>query len=278
MKNQIQMLYPIPSYRTPASCPTWGDRLTRACELFTIGICWGMLLALLLAIFYAAGCAAAGNSKLETRNSKQTVAQIQAQAKIDVATADAKNHVNDTKAGSPVTHPIDSTNKTVKELQVPLKIVATIAAIAFAVGVGLYLTPLSWLSTILVPVTGATAALCYFGAIALPFFPWVLGAAAVIVIGLLIYEWIHYKSLPAAISAVESDLDPASSPSASSGQAKPASGSATPAASSTATVSAGTIANPQPTTNNSLLSELESGIGSKLQPIVTEVESLVKKV
>lgn len=103
-----------------------------------------------------------------------------------------------------MTHPFTSTNVTVKRLQRPLEEIAVISFILLAVSIGLAFTALSVISKIAVPVTGSVALLSFTGVIALPFLPWVLGGVAVLAVGLIVYEFIRYKSLKAVVANVES--------------------------------------------------------------------------
>jgi len=103
-----------------------------------------------------------------------------------------------------VTHPFTSTNITVSRLQKPLEVVATLSFVLLAVSIGLAFTALSVISKVAVPVTGSVALLSFTGVIALPFLPWVLGGVAVLAVGLIVYEFIRYKSLKAVVVNVES--------------------------------------------------------------------------
>lgn len=143
--------------------------------------------------------------------SPQTTAQIatiQQQNLVDVAAEQAKAKLLAQKAAdNPVAHPIAATARVVKQAQKPLEFVATIAFLVAAGGVGLsFVTGLSWLSKIIVPVAGCVAVFSFFGLIALPFFPWVGAGLVLLAFVLFSYEVIRAKSLKGGIQNVESDL------------------------------------------------------------------------
>jgi hypothetical protein len=107
---------------------------------------------------------------------------------------------------SPTKHPFAAANSTVKKLRAPLIVINLIAFVALAVSIGLLWTPLSIISKTAVPVCGAVSVLTLFGLIALPFFPWILLAAAIGAVALIVYEIIRFKSLPAALAAFEKEI------------------------------------------------------------------------
>lgn len=111
------------------------------------------------------------------------------------------------KPPSLVAHPFVAATVTVQKAQTSLRVLGLLAFAAFAVGVGLYFTPLSWLSTIAVPVAGSVAALSYIGAIAVPFFPIVIYSAGGLVLLLIVYELIHAKgNVKTAFTDLEEDV------------------------------------------------------------------------
>lgn len=240
--NRIKTLDPIP--RASA------HRTHVGAEIVLMLAAWCILCALAMAMVFAlAGCrASATNAAIHDLNNRTavSVAQVTAQNKVDVAKAAAKGKLQDAQASAtPVSHPIAAANQATKRLQVPLEVIATVAGIAFAVFVGLLFTPLSFVSKIGLPVAGCVAGLSYFGAIALPFFPWVLAAAAALLLGLFVYEIIRYRSLKKAVAAIESDIG------------------LTPATISSAVTSAASSAG----------GSLGASIGSTLSSVVTSVES-----
>ena len=107
---------------------------------------------------------------------------------------------------TPVSHPIQNLNQVTVKAQQSLGKTAIVGGIVFAVGVGLLFTSLSTVSKILVPVGGAVCGLSYLGIIALPIFPWVVGGAAVLAVGLFAYEVYRAKSLKGGIEDLETDI------------------------------------------------------------------------
>lgn len=164
---------------------------------------------ILMALLFA--MALFGCAPNQTPATKAAIQQVQQQTQIDQAKIDAQAQLSAARAkANPLLHPLSNSNAVVKKAQAPLGLIATIAFLAFAVGVGLYFTPLSAFSKILVPLGGSVAALSFIGLIALPFFPWVIGGGAALLVGLLVYEIIRYKSLKGAIQGFEEDLGLAS--------------------------------------------------------------------
>lgn len=165
---------------------------------------YSLVLAAALVLFSMAICGCSP----QTAATHAAIVATQQQSQVDIATEKAKAALLAQKAkDNPVAHPIASATAAVQVAQKPLGLIATVAFIACAVGVGLYFyTPLSWLSKILVPVGGAVSAFSFFGVIALPFLPWVFVGLTVLVVGLVIYEVIRAKSLKGGIEDLESDI------------------------------------------------------------------------
>jgi len=122
-----------------------------------------------------------------------------------VTTIANRGTVNDALGESdPLRHPIKAITAYVKKFEKPLITLTVIAVVALGVGIGLYFTPLSWISTILVPVAGSVAAVSFTGLVSLPVFPWFALGLIALGVSLVIYELYYTKSLPGAITALKS--------------------------------------------------------------------------
>ena len=151
-----------------------------------------MVAVVLIAAVCSAGCAPNQTAAKLTSDA----AVIAAQAKVDQAKADA----------APLAHPVTSANSAVSTIRGSLLAVTIVAAVLLAVSVGLWFTPLSFVSKIAVPITSTVAVLSAAEVIALPFFPWVLFAALAVFVGLFVYEWIRLGTPAKAIKAIEADF------------------------------------------------------------------------
>lgn len=167
--------------------------------------------ALITALTWSAGCQSpqvrAAVSQARDQAEIKT-AQVQAKASVDTATADAAGKVADAQAkAAPLSHPMDSANLVVKETRsvlVPVLILATVLTFA---GIGLsFVTALSWVSRITIPITGCVAGLSFLGVLALPFMPWAVMLVAAIALGLFIYELVRERSVSKAVADIESDF------------------------------------------------------------------------
>lgn len=261
----------INGYRQLRPATARRSRAGKLAATICIVVLWCLLCAFVTGlVFGVAGCA---SSEIDQRISqanqtaKLQAARAKAQSKVDVAKVNAKAAVDRAKANhSPVSHPLTSTNQTTKRLQKPWEIIATIAGIAFAVFVGLCFTPFSAVSKLGMPIAGAVAAIGYLNVITLPFLPWVLLGAAVLLLTLIIYELVRYKSISKAATAIGADLGFNHS-------------STSPAASTSSSL---TTSPNSPSGASSLLTSVENdakevltGIGSKLQPIEAEIKKVV---
>lgn len=90
--------------------------------------------------------------------------------------------------------------------------ILTIAIVVLGAGFGLYLTPLSWLSTFVVPIAAGVVTTSLFGLIALPWFPWLIGGGAVLLLALFLYELYVEKSIGGVFSALKKFILPAPQP------------------------------------------------------------------
>lgn len=167
-----------------------------------------MFVVLITLVCLLGGMALFGCGPHPTAQTQSQITQIQQDNLVDVAAEQAKARLQQQQAAdNPAAHPIIAASNAVKTAQKPLGLIATISFLIAAVGVGLYFTPLSAFSKIIVPVAGGVSAFSFFGVIALPFFPWVGLGAVVLVLGLFIYEVIRAKSLKGGIEATEGFFD-----------------------------------------------------------------------
>ena len=123
------------------------------------------------------------------REAEQSIQTTQDNAAIAAANVRAQAKIKDAQAiANPIAHPIVATAQAIKKIRTPLIIINVIAFVLLGVSIGLMWTPLSLVSKTAVPVCGAVAVLSLAGVIALPFFPWIVLAAAVGAVGIIVYE------------------------------------------------------------------------------------------
>jgi hypothetical protein len=144
---------------------------------------------------------------LDPATAKQ-VAQIKSQAAKETAQVKADDAVATVKAtANPTLHPFKANNDTVSKIRSWLVPVNVLAVVVLGIAVGFCftgVTPLSWLSKILIPIAAAVAFITLTGILVLPFLPWVIYLAVAVAVGLLIYEIIRYRS--GAWAQIKSDL------------------------------------------------------------------------
>jgi hypothetical protein len=97
-------------------------------------------------------------------------------------------------AANPTGHPYDNANLTVKWYQTRLCVLSLIAIVALGAGIGLNFTPLSYVSTFMVPIAGSIAGVCFVCSVAVQFW-WILLIVAAGIAGYEAYYQLKLKNV-----------------------------------------------------------------------------------
>lgn len=92
-------------------------------------------------------------------------------------------------------HPFRDANQTIEHLQGVLTAVNIVSFVVFLGSIGLlFVSALTWLSRIIMPIAGVVTAGTLAGIVSLPFAPWVIGGTLLGLAGYEAYVW--YKNRP----------------------------------------------------------------------------------
>jgi hypothetical protein len=155
-------------------------------------------LSLVLVISCIAGCQSKATRDAIQQSQEQyqiAKAQVENDDKLaaDKATADAQ--VKDAQAkANPTGHPFRAASVTANEARKPLGFIATVAFLICLGSIGLAFTPLSFISKVLVPVSGIVTFGSFVGVIVLPLFPYVVIGGGVLLLALVAYEAYRYRN------------------------------------------------------------------------------------
>lgn len=109
---------------------------------------------------------------------------------------------------SPLTHPAAAVHTATAPITVALTWINILGAVALAVSIGLLFTPISTISKIAIPVSGAVVGVSLTGIILLPFAPYLLYAALAIGGGFSIYELVlYFKGSPSLLTTAVNDVE-----------------------------------------------------------------------
>ncbi len=187
------------------------DMKVTASILAVVLFCIAIIGVAALVILSVPGCAAADQkAAIAAAQAKRTVAESKAKTTVQVNAIEQKSKLDAANAkANPVRHPVLAARQLVIELRVPLEVLSTLAFVALLIGIGLrFITPLSWLGAIVIPIAASVALGALTGLLVLPFLPWALLALVLLVVGVLAYEVWRYRKLGARgdVKAVITDF------------------------------------------------------------------------
>jgi hypothetical protein len=123
----------------------------------------------------------------------------------------AHQAVTKTTPLSPLVHPTTAIHAATNTITVALTWINILGVVALGISVGLLFTPISTISKIAIPVSGAVVGVSLAGIITLPFAPYLLYAAVAVAASFSVYELIlYFKGSPSllttAVANVETDV------------------------------------------------------------------------